>query len=293
MKNAFLLSLLMFCYSTSSLCLHANASPRDVLDNGSFEADGNFLIVAETGWNDGPSLGNDVGFATNRWPLFEDGQYFDGNLAFEFPPGFSAGQYDGFVRPTAAGSVFGLSWGAANGTGRQGSATQIVPMDEWRDRPYEFSAWLASRTDNPDYPTVTLDFFGGPDASGPLLASVEFDGDDQQSSYIVGSLNIEGAPDPSILATQDNWTLYRIAGIVPHDARSAAATIRGEVSPGLPGFGNSAYVDLVSLHIVPEPASMVLLGTLITILAAVRCRMVLRRGWARSLCFRFGGFPTP
>jgi hypothetical protein len=164
-----------------------------------------------------------------------------------------------------------MDWGEGNGSGLSGSATQITDVAQFAGRQFAFSAWLASRyrptAPDTDYAIVSLEFFGGAEATGDPLGTILFDGNDQQSAHIVGSMNIDGLPDPTIAATQDNWTLYRAQGVVPEMAASAAVVIR---SANVSSVGDDAYVDLVSQQVVPEPTSASTLALGILVLAISR-----------------------
>jgi hypothetical protein len=250
----------------------ARVDATELIENGSFEADPDDFGSLRTGWDDGPGVGNDIGFGIHDYPSVSDGE--EGGTSapggFELPPGATDPTFSGIVRPVNAGRFYGAGWGAWNGSGFEGSATQIVELTEHAGRPYEFSAWLASRAGDTDYPIVTLEFFDDLNASGELLGSIVFDGNDQTSTDIVGSLDLEGFADPSITATQDNWTLYRSNGRIPLTAGSAAVIVQSATVTGV--NGNDAFVDLVSLQVVPEPATTGLL-----VAGILACAGMLRR----------------
>jgi hypothetical protein len=251
----------------------------ELLENGSFEDDGTLLagLPSATGWNDGRSVGNDVGFTPVKHIVVEcddDGcQEIDDMFAVapgELPEPFGMAA----VKPNGAGQMFGTLWGSANGFGTLGSATQIVSVIDHQGQPYAFSAWLSSRSNAPplndtDYAIVSVEFFSEANGSGESLASAIFDGNDSMSTLIVGSLNAEGVADPAVPATQDNWTSYRATGIIPEFAQSAAIVIRGAT---ISGSGRSGYVDLVSLQVVPEPTSVILLAMCVPVLLVCRSR---------------------
>jgi hypothetical protein len=261
-KNQAIIGLAVGCV----LALIQDARELDaveLIENGSFEADGFITKPALTAWDDAPPGENNRGFRVGDYPFVSGGevQGVDAGTFFELPPDLTP-DFSGIVHPARAGLYFGFAWGRGNGDGFSGSATQIVDVSDHAGRPYEFSAWLASRFVNPgapantDFATVELEFFGGPEATGDSLGSVLFDGNNQQSPLIVGSMNLEGFPDPAIPATQDNWTFYRGSATIPTLAASAAVVIRGANATGV---GSDAYVDLVSLQVIPEPTSAVLL----------------------------------
>ncbi len=255
----------------------SRANALELLENPSFELDGGDFGPLRTGWDNGLGRGNDIGFAVRDYPFCEGSQGCSASSGggFELPPGITESNFFGIVRPAGAGRFYGNVWGVWNGSGMRGSATQILDVRGHTSKPFEFSAWLAGRRLDTDYAIVSLDFYDGPDATGALLGQVAFDGDDQASPFIVGSLNLEGYADPLIPATQDNWTLYRTAGIVPATAASATVVIRGA---GITGGGNNGYVDLVSLQVIPEPASVFLLVT-----AMVPPVVILGRGkWGKG-----------
>jgi hypothetical protein len=253
------------------VALTSEAASFELIENGSFEADAGGFPPFRTGWDDGPSEGNDVGFSVNTYPFFLNGQE-EGTPApggFEPPPGARDPSFTGTVRPSDAGAFYGHAWGVWNGNGQRGLATQIVDTGAYTSRRYEFSAWVASHTIDTDYAIVSLEFFDQSQANGTSLGEVVFDGNDQSSPFIVGSLNLMGDADVTISATQDNWTLYRTTGTIPADAISAAIVIQGV---GIRGGGNDAYVDLVSLQVVPEMSSAWLLALTASLL-------LLRNAW--------------
>jgi hypothetical protein len=252
----------------------ARLNAIELIENGSFEADGRDLGPLVTGWGDADSGINNKGFGIRDWPTFENGEFIGGNTAWDLPPGEVPLDFSGNLGPQRAGDFFGFRWGVWNGTGFGGSATQTINLTTHVGRRYEFSAWLASILGDNDHAVVGLEFFTGPNASGTSLGSLSFDGNDQQSPYVVGSLNLNGLADPSIPATQDNWTLYEAYGTIPLGAHSAAVVIS---SPIIEGTNNAqdAYVDLVSLQVVPEPSGLVSVAILLSLVAcwAVRQRV--------------------
>jgi hypothetical protein len=142
-------------------------------------------------------------------------------------------------------------FGRANGQPPQeifGSATQHVDLAGHAGSLFDFSAWFASDIDDTDFATAALEYFSTANASGESLGTILLDGNDQQSPFIVGSANEQGMADPTVPATQDNWTFYRANGRIPLNAASAAVVLQdaGE-------FGVHGYVDLVSLQVLSEP----------------------------------------
>jgi hypothetical protein len=225
----------------------------ELIENGSFE-EGVMESRVLSGWSDAPAGVNNQGLAVARYNFLFGGEPQISDQIFEYPPDMPP-DFTGTPRPAGAGSFFGFAWGAGNASATQlGSATQFVDLASNTRRAYEFSAWLASETRDTDHAIATLD--------GESLESLLFDGNDQQSPYIVGSMNLDGLPDPSISATQDNWTLYRALGTIPALASSAAVVIQGA---DVDGVGNSAHVDLVSLQVVPEPSTFNLSGVLLSL----------------------------
>jgi hypothetical protein len=246
---------------------HANLLGIELIENGSFEEgrlDGGLMLNS---WSDAPSGVNNRGLAVSRY-------HPSSPQLFEYPPGIpTPPDFDAMIQPAGAGDYFGFRWGWGNGDGLSGSATQLIDVSRYTDLPFQFSAWLASRfgASDIDYAVVSLEFFTGPDGMGDSLGTVLFDGNDQESEYIVGSMSVEGLADPLIAATQDNWTFYRTAGTIPSFASSAAVVIRSAREGGV---GVDAYVDLVSLQIVPEPATaaMFALGILgLAVLVRTTC----------------------
>jgi hypothetical protein len=236
----------------------SQAHEMELIENGSFEVDGpGGGSLSTTGWDDGPGQGNDIGLARGEYSFFNAGESQGGQSSFEFPPNFPD-DFTGVIQPAGAGTFFGAGWGAANGNALNGSATQIVNLHGRGGRRYIFSAWMASQLEDPDYAILSLDFFADPNAIGDPLGSIIFDGSDQTSPFIVGSMNLDGFADKTIGPTQDNWTLYQADEIIPSSAQSAAVVIRGVSPPGTIS-GNVGFVDLVSLQLVPEPAAGILL----------------------------------
>jgi hypothetical protein len=270
------------------LCWSYHAFAIDLVHNGSFEEGapppGGGPILGE--WDDGPRQGNDIGFSDNPYTYFLGGEIESGS-AYENPPNIPE-FFTGFTRPLDGGMHFGNLWGYGNGTGHSGSATQFIDVSRFAGTAYEFSAWLASRRvpNDLDYATVELELFDGPDATGSSLGTIYFDGNDQMSPFIVGSLNIEGFADSTIPATQDNWTFYRARGVLPAFAVSASITIRGQVPAGSLGNGSDAYVDLVSFQVVPEPPSLLLLVMALIPLVFIWFRAASRSAYVVSRSFR-------
>jgi hypothetical protein len=249
----------------------ARLNAVELIENGTFEMGREPFGAMRAGWDDAQAIGNNIGLRVLEWPYFEFGQIQNGNAAFEFPPGGIPDDFMGIIRPAGAGSYHGSQWGLSNGSGMFGSATQLVDLIPHAGKPYQFSAWLASATRDTDHAVVSIEFFTGPQVSGSSLGSVAFDGNDQTSPFIVGSLNLDGFADPAISPTQDNWTLYRATGTLPPDVESAAVVIRSVEVTGT-NNGEDAYVDLVSLQVVPEPATTGLL-----VAGILACAGMLRR----------------
>ena len=152
----------------------------------------------------------------------------------------SEAYYDG-PAPSGCGDTYGWNWGLTT----MSSASQTVEMPGMGGQ-YTFGAWLSSWYGDTDYPVVMIEFFDGASGSGGLLGYVEFNGNDVGSIYIVGSANDYGLADPAVAWTQDNWTFYEAADIIPSGTNSAVVTIS---SNSVSSNGNDAYVDLVSLEI--------------------------------------------
>ena len=196
--------------------------------NGSFED------ASPTGWDFGTGAddANDVGFDTYNHTT---NVYYAGD---PIPASYSPGDN------------YGWKWGAENGSGQFGTATQIVDVAGDAGSSYRFSAWLSAYTQNDDYATINLAWA---DDSGAIASDLTFDG--SNNSNVVQNADGTGPGD----WTLDNWSLYVAEGTVPADATSAIVTIAGNA---LTTNGNDAYVDLVSLDIrpIPEPGSIALLG---------------------------------
>jgi hypothetical protein len=247
-------TVLRGCYLFAIACISTNGNARELIKNGSFEADGFSTSRLYTEWNDG--LGR--GFNVLQYPFGDCGtEWCGGTAGFEVPGTPSSG----VSGPVGRGELYAYAFSTGREVGGvvefQGFAAQHVDLLSHAGEFFNFSAWLASRIPDTDFAIVRLEFFSGPNGVGDSLGSVSFDGNDQQSEFIIGSANALGLADPSVSATQDNWTLYRATGAIPLLASSAVVTIHGEtVVPQ--GFVNNAYVDLVSLQVVPEPTSLIL-----------------------------------
>jgi hypothetical protein len=238
------------------LLLSLNADGTELIVNGSFEAEGQIDSGRLTGWNDG-SL---EGAATLQYPYGDCGtDWCGGTAAFDVPGTPSSGVSGPLGRGDYYAHAFGTGIEMDGMVHFEGFAAQNLVISQFSRKPFIFSTWLASRSGiDDDFAVVALEFFDAPDATGGSLGELIFNGNDQQSPFIVGSANEEGLADPSIAATQDNWTLYRTSGLIPDGAVSASVSIAGRAVTGR-GFVNDGFVDLVSLQVVPEPASVVLL----------------------------------
>ena len=247
-----------------SECAHS----VQLLRNGSFEEDGFTTGALLTGWSDGAAQGNDLGFRVGDYPFGDCGGVWCSGSGGFVTPGPPSGGVSG---PIGHGGLFASQFGVGNGIGLFGSATQHVDLTGRSGMQYTFSAWLSSLTGDTDYAIVSLRFFTGSDASGNLLSEAVFDGNDQQSPFIVGSADEQGKADPIVPATQDNWTLYRAEGIIPPVVNSAAVVLRTATVTGV--NGDHGFVDLVSLEIVPEPATSMLAFALLPLAYGLtRCR---------------------
>jgi hypothetical protein len=153
--------------------------------------------------------------------------------------------------PAGAGDTYGWAWAETT----FGSASQTVDVTAAAGQAFSMSAWLSAYTADTDYAEITLEFFDAGAVS--LGAALMFDGSDGASAYLVGSADGAGLADAAVAWTMFNWSLYAVDGIVPAGAVDATVTI---TSNAISGNANDAYVDLVSLTAVPEPATMVLLG---------------------------------
>ena len=238
--------------------INARLGAVELIRNGSFEADGLVDGAFLTGWEEGTG-----GAAVWEYPIGDCGDEWCGGVAaFDVPGAPNSGVSGPVGRETFYAYAFATGTDVGGVVEFDGFSAQHVDLTGHESKPFEFSAWLASRlgSDN-DYAVVKLEFFSEPDAAGTSLGSFSFDGNDQQSALIVGSANIEGQADPNVLATQDNWTFYRTRGTIPDSASSASVSIAGRAVAGT-GFVNHGFVDLVSLHVVPEPSSAVLTALL-------------------------------
>jgi hypothetical protein len=249
--------------SIVSLCLVSiHGHGTELVINGSFENDGLVFGGVLTGWGDG----TDEGAATLEYPSGDCGDQWCSGTGGFIIPGAPA---TGVSGPDGRERFYAFAFGRGVETGGriefEGFAAQHVSLSKYASKSFEFGAWLASRTGDGDFALVTMEFFSGPDATGDGLGSILFDGNDQQSVFIVGSANTQGLPDVAIPASQDNWTFYRASGVVPTLAASAAIRIEGR-SVNATGFVNDGYVDLVSLQVIPEPSTAVMLIGLFPIL---------------------------
>ena len=207
----------------STLLFSGSVPASERVENGSFE------MPSPMGWEDGAGVGNDIGFDTYNYSQV----YYEG-------PAIPA-SYD-------PGETYGWRWGFDNGNGAFGTATQSIDVSGDVGQPYVFSAWLAAYTQNDDHAEVSLEWR---DADGMALGGHLFDGDNNMGSV----LNADGTGPGDW--TIHNWSLYAADGTVPAGAASAAIVIAGSATNS---NGNDAYVDLVSLDIVPEPGAAWLLA---------------------------------
>lgn len=216
---------------SGGLAFVGTTSGAERIVNGSFEE------PSSVGWSDGAGVDNDLGYNTYS---HTSNVYYAG---------------DPIPSSYGSGDTYGWAWGIENGSGQFGSVTQLVDVAGDVGSEYTFSAWLSAYVSNDDYAIVELNWV---DDSGNTLGSQIFDGND--SAGVIFNADGTGPGD----WTYDNWSLYEASGNVPAGAFVAEVTIMGAA---LTTNGNDAYVDLVSLNVVPEPAGMGLLaiGTLMLV----------------------------
>jgi hypothetical protein len=123
---------------------------------------------------------------------------------------------------------------------------------------FSLGAWLASYTANGEYPGIELRFFDAIDTGGNQVGTtVSFDATSTGGLYNAG-WDGTGAR-PAADTDQYTWTYYQSPGTVPVGARRAEVTI---VQLGTLSGSPDTYVDVVSLDVVPEPSSFMLLVSL-------------------------------
>jgi hypothetical protein len=224
------------------------AQSIELIQNGSFEDNRHTGHTNAKEWDDGAGVDSDIGFVVHEYPFGDCGDDWCSGRQDFITPGPPSSGVSG---PIGRGRFYAGNFGNVNGDGGiLGSATQHVQLIKYAGSAFEFSAWLTSTPFDTDYAIVSAEFFANDDATGDSLGTIEFDGNDQQSTFIAGSANEEGLADPTVPATKANWTLYRAIGEIPVNAASAAVVLRN----GITGVNaDNGYVDLVSLQVLSDP----------------------------------------
>ena len=168
---------------------------------------------------------------------------------------FSAAYYAGPAIPASESPGDNYSWqhGSADGVYTEPclqmvDLTQGVPaaeIDAGRGQ-YVFSSWLASYTDNPDQPYVTLTFLDG--VSNQLGNPIVLDR--ATTTFWAGNADAADMTPPS--AENHHWAKYEKSGLIPQTARNARVALTRSPNAGLSGTPDS-YMDLVKLDVTLAP----------------------------------------
>jgi hypothetical protein len=107
---------------------------------------------------------------------------------------------------------------------------------------YRFSAWMASYTDNPDRPYVTLQFLDA--AQNPVGGLVALD----RTSGANFSTFADGVTVFDRTTHESNWAKYISSGAIPSGARSARVGVTHSPNAAVSGRPDT-YTDLVKLEV--------------------------------------------
>ena len=213
---------------TGGLAFVGSANAVDLIVNGSFETEGRV--------NGGSVLTGWTGFM---------GTYNHSGEAYYAGPAIPAAENPGALYSWQHRAVSG-----ANGAAGVPQVTQTVNLttavnsadiDAGRGQ-YVFSAWLASYTDNPEQPYLTLQFLDA--ASSPVGSAVVFDR--TSANFWVGNADPADLTPPS--AANHMFSKYARTNVIPTGARSAQVGIGRSPNAGLSGSPDT-YVDLVKLDV--------------------------------------------
>lgn len=212
----------------SGLSFVGSASAVDLIVNGSFEAEGRVGSGSVlTGW---------TGFM---------GTYNHSDEAYYAGPAIPAEEMPGALYSWQHRATSGV-----NGPAGVPQVTQTVDLtngvtsaeiDTGRGR-FTFSAWLASYTDNPEQPYLTLQFFDG--TSSQLGSTVVFDR--TTANFWVRNADPADSTPPSGL--NHMFSKYVRSSAIPAGARTATVGIGRSPNAGLGGSPDT-YVDLVKLDV--------------------------------------------
>jgi hypothetical protein len=210
------------------LAFVGSANAVDLIQNGSFEIEGRVPSGSVlTGWS---------GFM---------GTYNHSGEAYYFGPGIPDSENPGAVYSWQHRAVAGV-----NGPAGVAQVTQTVDLttavtaadiDAGRGR-YTFSAWLASYTDNPEQPYLTVQFFNG--SSTQMGSTVIFDR--TSANFWVRNADSTDLTPPS--ASNHMFSKYLQTAGIPSGARTATVGIGRSPNAGLGGSPDT-YVDLVKLDV--------------------------------------------
>ena len=217
------------------LAFVGSANAVDLIVNGSFEVEGQVPGGSVlTGW---------TGFM---------GTYRHSDQAYYAGPAIPDSENPGLVYSWQHRAVIGV-----NGPAGVPQVTQLVDLttalatediDAGRGQ-YTFSSWLASYTDNPEQPYLTLQFFD--ETAAPVGTTVIFDR--TTANFWVTNADPTDTTPPD--AFNHMFSKYLRTGGVPPGARTAEVGIGRSPNAGLSGSPDT-YVDLVKLDV--ETVALVL-----------------------------------
>ena len=220
---------------TGGLAFVGSANAVDLIVNGSFETEGRI--------NGGSVLTGWSGFM---------GTYNHSGEAFYAGPPIPVTEMPGAVYSWQHRAVSG-----ANGPAGVPQVTQMVilttavtstDIDAGRGQ-YVFSAWLASYTDNPEQPFLTLEFFDA--VTNQVGSNVAFDR--TSANFWVGNADPADLTPPS--AANHMFSKYARTNLIPTGARIARVGIGRSPNTGLSGSPDT-YVDLVKLDVTTAIVSV-------------------------------------
>ncbi len=220
---------------TGGLAFVGSANAIDLIVNGSFEVDGRV--------NGGSALAGWTGFM---------GTYNHSDEAYYSGPAIPAAEMPGAVYSWQHRATAG-----ANGPAGVPQVTQTVNLttavtstdiDAGRGQ-FTFSAWLASYTDNPEQPYLTLEFLDA--VSNQVGSTVTFDR--TSANFWVGNADPADLTAPS--AANHMFSKYLRASLIPAGARNARVGIGRSPNAGSSGSPDT-YVDLVKLDVTTAVVSV-------------------------------------
>jgi hypothetical protein len=220
---------------TGGLAFVGSANAVDLILNGSFEMEGRV--------NGGSVLTGWTGFM---------GTYSHSTEAYYAGPPIPASENPGDLYSWQHRAVSG-----ANGPAGVPQVTQFVDLttavasadiDAGRGQ-YVFSSWLASYTQNPEQPYLTLEFFDA--VTNQVGSTVILDR--ANANFWIGNADPTDLTPPG--ADNHMFSKYARTNVVPSGARSARVGIGRSPNAGLSGSPDT-YVDLVKLDVTTSVVSV-------------------------------------